>query len=112
MLLIRRRLLLSGWPSRYASAAAVEADAGDIRIVDDYRFVIDVGDVDDAEIVDSSIVGEDAVVPISALVAYAAIAEPIVDAAVKADVRTPITCVPNIKPVSPTPVARRPKQSD
>jgi hypothetical protein len=112
MLLIRRRLFLSGRPSSYASAAAVEADTGDIRSVDDYRFVIDVGDVDGAEIVDSSIVGEDAVIPISALVAYATIAETIVDAAVKADVRTPVTCVPNIKPVSPTPVARRPKQSD
>jgi hypothetical protein len=112
MLLIRRRPFLSGRPSRYASAATVEADAGDIRIIDDYGFVIDVADVDGAEIVDSSIVGEDAVVPISALVAYATITETIVDAAVKADVRTPITRVPNIKPLSPTPVARRPKQPD
>jgi hypothetical protein len=102
---------LSGRPSRYASAAAVKADAGDIRVVDDYCLVIDVGDVDAAKIVDRSIVGEDAVIPISALVAYAAIAETIIDTAVKTDVRTPITGVPNIKSISPTPVARRPKQS-
>jgi hypothetical protein len=57
-----------------------------------------------------SVVNERAIAPIAALVAYADIAEPIVNAPIKAHVRTPVACMPQVHAISPAPISGRPKQ--
>ena len=93
-----------------AAAATVEAHAG--RFIDDDGLFVDVGDRDTAEIVDRAIVGEHAIVPMTALVAQAGIAEAVIDAAVEADMRSPITGGPHVDAVAPAPIARRPQHTD
>jgi hypothetical protein len=111
MLLMREGFLFVRGPGRGAASAAVEARSGRVG-VDDDGLVVDVGDPDTAEIVDGPIVGEHPVVPVSTLVTFAAISVAVIHAAVKADMRSPIACVPGIGAVLPAPVTRRPKQTD
>ena len=61
---------------------------------------------------DRPVVVEVVVVPIAAVVAVTHITVAIVDAAVIADVRTPIAMIPAIVGIGPAPVAWRPKCTD
>jgi hypothetical protein len=58
-----------------------------------------------------SVVDEGATTPIAALVAYADIAEPIVNAAVESNMRSPEACVPYVDAIAPAPVSGRPEQA-
>ncbi len=89
--------------------AAVEAHMGG-RVVDD-RAVVDVGDAHVAEVVGGAVVGEPPMIPVAALVAHAAIAVAVIDAAVEADRRSPVALVEEVDPVVPAPPARRPEQT-
>src|SRR5690348_15620225 len=111
MRLARERLLLRRRPRGQTALAAVEADAGDVDVVD-HRLVVDVGDVHVAEVVIGAIVVERAAVPETADVADADITEAVIDAAVEADMRTPIAAVPDINAVGPTPITRRPQETN
>jgi hypothetical protein len=73
---------LWGWLGLDAARPAVEADIGDVRIVDD-GLVVDVRDVDGAEIAHCPVVHEDSALPVAALEANAAIAEAVIDAAIE-----------------------------
>jgi hypothetical protein len=89
-------------PSRFlsrrlgcASAWPIEADIVHRSGVDD-RLVVGPSDDSRVHLGDGSVVEEHPVVPIAALVTDAGIPEAIVDAAVIADMRSPISGMPNI----------------
>jgi hypothetical protein len=103
VLLVRCCLLFRRGPNRRSTAASIEADPCCIRIYDD-GFLIDIGDRNATKIVDRPIVGEDTVVPSAALVSNSAVAEAVIDSAVKADVRSPLSGVPYIDAVPPAPI--------
>src|SRR2546430_1866640 len=92
--------------------SAVTSVVGDTvygEFVDD-RLVVDVN-VGDIHVVHRAVVEEVTVSPISALVATAKVAKPVINAAVESDVRSPITCVPNISALAPSPITGGPQQS-
>src|SRR5580700_962739 len=95
-----------------AAAASVKADAIHACVIVDHCAVIYVVHVGDVHVVHAAVVEEMAAVPVAAFVAEAAVAETVVNAAVEADVRAPISGVPEISAATPTPVARRPQESD
>src|ERR1700751_1983446 len=51
-------------------------------------------------------------IPASAFVAEAVVTEAVSYAAIKADVFTPVSAVPEVSSVSPTPIARSPQESN
>ena len=93
------------------AATAVVADAADVAIVD-HGAVIDVVNVGGVYVIHGAVIKEMIVIPVAALIAETAIAEAVVHAAVKADVRAPVTGVPEITTAAPTPVAGSPEETD
>ena len=87
------RKLRSGWPSRRTATAAVEADAIHATIAG-YGAAIHVVDNRAIEVTDGAVVVKRAMIPISAVVAEACIAEPVVDSSVESNRQAPIPCVP------------------
>src|ERR1700733_11632982 len=85
-----------------AAAAAIEADAIHFTVVD-YRAVVDVVYVVDVDVVDAAIVEKVAAAPVAAFEA---------ETAIEADVRTPVTGVPEISAVAPAPITGSPEKSD
>ena len=100
---------LSGLLRANAAIAAVIADAGRIVIVVGDPGVVSIVNDGHIDVVHGAIVGEMPPFPASAEIANADITEAIIHAAIKSDVRSPITAVPEIAPVAPTPVTWRPK---
>src|SRR5215468_3067558 len=101
--------LLRGGLPRNPAWAAVEADAGR-RLRD--RLVEDVVHDRHVHVGNSGVVEERAAPPVPTDKTDAEVAEPVVDAAVKAYVRTPVTGVPYVQAVRPAPVPRRPQCTD
>ncbi len=100
--------LLGGGTDLHSTLSAVE---GHVRVVDDDRLVIDVGDVGDVYVGDGAVVEEVAFAPLATLEAVAAVAEAVVDAAVEADLRSPVAFVEGVDAVIPSPVAGSPEQA-
>src|SRR6266481_5940520 len=94
-----------------STGAAVKADAVDRGVVIDHGGVVGIVDIDDIDVGYGPVVVVDAATPISAGKADTGVAEPIVDAAIKAHVRTPVAAVPNIEAVPPSPIARSPEHA-
>jgi hypothetical protein len=109
-LLAKHRYFRGRWPSVQTTAAAIVTDShiGDV----DNPIVINIVNDVDVYIVHGAIVVEGAPVPISSLVPAAHVTEPVIDAAVEADVRTPIAVMPAIATAAKTPVGRRPEGTD
>src|ERR1700730_14731053 len=99
--------LLKSGPRTDAAVAAVEADAG--IVVHDDRLVIDIGHVGDVNVSNATVVEKSVPSPLPAEQTDAGVAKAVVDATVKADVRTPVAAVPNVESIIPTPVARSPE---
>ena len=94
------------------AARAVETHMVDGSVVDDDGSVhIDVGDVGTTNVYDCAVVKESAMAPFTAEESDATVAKAIVDAAVKADMRTPISGVPAVISIRPAPVPRGPEQA-
>src|ERR1700751_992701 len=89
---------------------AVVADAVHRDVVDD-SLVVDVN-VGDGDVVHGAVVIEVAVAPVSAFIAVAEIAEAVIHASVETDVRPPISRMPDVDTVTPTPVAGRPEYAN
>jgi hypothetical protein len=70
-----------------------------IGVLNDYR-VADIGD--------GSIVIESAPRPIPSGESYASVTVPVTYAAIEADMRPPVTGVPDVYPIAPAPIARCP----
>src|SRR5579862_1799184 len=110
MMLLRRLQLVGVGLGVDAAVAAVEAGAGDVGVardvdVVDDGLIVDVGDMRAAEIVHGLVVVEMVVIPETAEIAGADIAEAVIDAAIEADMRAPITAMPEIGAVNPAPIA-------
>src|SRR5271169_2997913 len=120
MLYLRRRsglvrracggLFRGSRPRGHAASPAVETDPIDGRVID-YRLVVNIVNVGDIHMADRAIVIKLLALPVPAGVTTAGVAETVVDAAVEPDRCTPVTFVPSVPPVAPTPVPRRPEQS-
>jgi hypothetical protein len=109
MAFVRRSFLLRSGPSVDTVAPVVT----DSRIVvDDDRLVIDVRDIGDVNVGHAAVVKEAVAAPIPAEKSYTRITEAVIDAAIEADVRSPITAIPDVQTVIPAPVARSPKHAD
>jgi bacterial/archaeal transporter family protein len=100
-----------GRGSRSGSGATVVTDAVHGGVVDDDRFVVSVVDDRGVDIGNGAVVSKYAVLPTAAFEAHAAVTETVVDAAVEADVLSPIAAVPAVKATFKTPVAGRPEKS-
>jgi hypothetical protein len=74
--------------------------------------VIHIVKVAAAQVIYPAVVVEGAVIPVSAFIATPTVAEAIIDAAVKADLRPPITVIPSVAIIAPSPVARSPQVAD
>src|SRR5262245_10395539 len=94
------------------TGAAVKTGAVDDGGVGDHGGVIGVVNNRGIHVGDGTVITKDAASPGSTHKANPGIAEPVIDAAVEAYVRTPVSAVPSVKPVAPTPIAGGPKQSD
>jgi hypothetical protein len=104
--------LLFGGRSRVGSTiAAVVADAIHARIVDD-RLVVRVMNDRGVYAHDRGVVKEVAASPVSALKASAHVSESIKNAAVEADLVSPIASVPDVNAVAPSPISRSPQETN
>jgi hypothetical protein len=63
------------------------------------------------DVVDLTVIKKVSAMPVSAFIAGTKKAEAIIDAAVEAHVRSPISSVPDINAVTPPPIAGRPKEA-
>jgi hypothetical protein len=106
MALMRRRLFGRRSMGLDSTLAAIESD---MVVVDDHRFVVDVGHVDRGHIVHATVVIERSASPVASLVPDAAVPEAIVDASIEANRRPPVAGVPGIDSASPTPISGCPK---
>jgi hypothetical protein len=108
--LVHRSFLLRSGSSADSAVATVVAD---VRIVvDDNRLVINVGDVGDVNVVHTAVVKVAVALPISTIKTITGIAKSVINPAVKSDVRSPVSIVPGIEAIVPTPVSGSPKLSD
>ena len=87
---------------------AIEADSGHVLV--HHHAVINVG-VGYSDVVDIAVIEEMTAVPISTGISHTGEAKPIINATVEADVRTPISGMPNVRTAAPTPVTGGPKQA-
>ncbi len=94
-----------------AARTAVVAHAIHGGIVDD-GLVINVRNICRAHVVYGAVVIKLPIVPVSALIADTGIAEAVNDSAVEADLRSPITRVPNVTTIAKSPKARGPQHTD
>src|SRR6266576_1759455 len=78
-------------------------------LFNDDGLAVDVGDGDIRDVVDCSVVEESVVAPIAAFVADAIVAETVNNAAIKADVWSPIALVKNVVTIVPAPISGRPQ---
>ena len=109
MMLARPIFLLARWTGIDSAAASAVADAVHGDVIDDGLVVdVNVGDVD---VVHGAVVVEMAVPPVSAFIAVADVSEAIIDSAVKADVWAPVSRMPDIHTLTPTPIAGSPEHA-
>jgi hypothetical protein len=107
--LMREGLLPRGGTRFDAAATAVIADASGVL---NNLFSIYVVDDRCVDVVHLTVIKKASAVPITAGIAVADIAIAVVDASIEADLRAPVSNVPDVNPGTPTPVSRRPQQSN
>ena len=90
------------------TVAAIEAHPIHGHVVD--GLVIDVN-VGDGYVIHAAVVIEGATAPVSAFITVAEISIAVVHAAIKADVRAPISRMPCVETSAPSPITRSPKKS-
>jgi hypothetical protein len=91
------------------ATSAVVADT--IDRVDDGPLV-DVVDDGDVYVVYSSVVEEPSSTPVTAFVAHSDVTVTVVDSTVEANVWTPISDIPEIHAIRPSPISWRPEEAD
>jgi hypothetical protein len=111
VMLTLRNKLLRRRTRRNASVTAVVADAIDRRVVHDHCLVIDISHVGDVHVSHAAVVVEVASAPLATVVAVAGITEAVVDAAVEANVRPPVTAMEGVEALVPSPPSGSPEHS-
>ena len=110
MVLIHRHLLLCRRPRLHATGATIETCAA--IIVDDHC-TVDIRIMDHGSIYPGNrgIVTKMAAIPLATAIPYTTITKPIVNPAIKSNMRTPIAAMPAIGATGPAPIARSPQKS-
>lgn len=102
--------LLSGSGARLnAATSSVVADTIDGI---DHRPLVDVVDDRNVHVVYPRVIEELTAAPVTAFVADTDVAVTVVDSSVEADVWTPVSDIPDIEAVRPTPITWRPEKPD
>ena len=99
------------WLCGDSTLAAVIADTVNRRVID-HRRVVNIVNVGDIDVVHRSVVIELAVVPASTFVAMAEISVTVSDAAIEANLRTPIAFMEKESVTTPKPIRRSPEIAD
>ncbi len=109
-----RRYFLWRGPGCNSASTTVIAHSGDVAvvIVINDGLVVYVMNDSCVDVRNGAVVGEPVPVPTSAIVTVAGIAEPVVYAAIKADVRSPVPGIKAVGAVTPAPISRGPKRAD
>src|ERR1700760_1300422 len=110
MMLVLGGELMRRGASLQATRSTIEAHPihGDVVY---NSLVVNVGDMHATQVGDRAVVEERAATPVTPYKPNPAVPESIVHAAVESDVRTPVTAVPEIDAIGPTPISRGPQQS-
>ncbi len=96
-------------PSVEPTASTVVADSAVVVV---NSVVIDIVNNVDIHVVNGAVVVEHTSVPISSLITAAHVTESVIDSAIEADVRTPVSVMPAIGPANERPIRRRPERAD
>ena len=108
MLLVRVSFFLRRRSSAH-STRTVKAGTVDRCIVVDHRLVIHIVNLGDVHVVHSPVVVEIVSPPISAFVTFSHISIAVIYPAIETDARSPVTVIPYVCPVVPSPVSGCPK---
>jgi hypothetical protein len=109
--IVSRSLLRSRGTSRQTSASAVIAHPAHRPVV--HRSTrINVMETLPAHPVDRAVVVESSMIPVPTLVPESTIPKAIIDAAIEAHRRPPVTRIPQIRASAPAPISRRPQHSN
>src|SRR5580704_14888908 len=110
MAIARIGFFLRGGPLVDATVPAVVTDT--VRIVVFDPGVVNVMNFVDVHVVHGAVVVKVVTIPAAAFITVAEIAESIIDAAIPADVRAPITFMEEIAAIAPSPVAGCPEEAN
>jgi len=91
------------------STRTVKASAVDRRVVVHHRLVIHVVNLGHVHVIHRSVVVEIVSPPISALITFPPVSIAVIYSAIETDVRPPVTPIPYIHSVVPSPISRRPQ---
>ena len=108
MLLVRVSFLLRRRSSAH-STRTIEASAVYRAVVVDHRLVIHIVNLGDVHVIHRSVVVEIVSPPISAFITFSHISIAVIYPAIETDARTPVTVIPYVRPVVPSPVSGCPK---
>lgn len=112
MILANCGLLLRCGPRLNAALATVVAHIGHVRVVDDGRVVVNVPHIRNVYVIHATVVVKLAVPPVAAVVAISVISVAVVDPAIETDLGSPVTRVPEIRILIPSPIAGGPEITD
>src|SRR5581483_6978214 len=110
VLLPFRQALLGCW-FRSDAGAAVVAHPGHIHVID-HGLVVDIVNDSHIDVRDAAVVCKRATNPAAAGIADTGIAETIMHTAIEADVRAPVSGVPDVRPADVAPISRRPQDAN
>jgi hypothetical protein len=105
-----RSFFFRAWAVRYSASSTVIAHAVYGHVVDN-SFVVHMH-ICDVHVIHCTVIGEVAMIPISAFVAVTYVSETVVHSTVKADMRTPISGVPNVGAFAPSTITGCPEEAD
>ena len=108
MLLVRVSFFLRRRSSTH-STRTIEASAVYRGVVVDHRLVIHIVNLGDVHVVHSPVVVEIVPPPISALITFSTVPIAVIYSAIETDARSPVTVIPYVCPVVPSPVSGCPQ---
>src|ERR1700730_17027210 len=81
-------------------------------VVHDHGSVINIRHIGDADVGHGTVVIKLSSAPFPAVKSHARVAETVVNSTVETNVRSPVSCMPQVKPISPSPVSGRPQHAN
>ena len=108
MLLVRVSFFLRRRSSAH-STRTVEASAVYRAVVVDHRLVIHIVNLGDVHVVHSPVVVEIVPPPVSALITFSTVPIAVIYSAIETDARSPVTVIPSVRSVVPSPVSGCPQ---
>ena len=91
------------------STRTVKASAVDRRIIVHHRLVVDIVDYCHVHVVHPSVVVEVVPPPVSALITFSTVPIAVIYSAIETDARSPVTVIPSVRSVVPSPVSGCPQ---